>query len=427
MSARLYLSMLFDIFEYNIPLALGFFTLSFCVLMLLFKKYITSLADPLIYHILWLTSQTTFLVIYAERNSTSVYYFIFLITLVVYIISLVFFFSIYNAKKNNIIKKHKLELQQNNYFSHKKWDLVIFVLFVLYLYSNKARFEYILKCRSLAELALYRFVELQGRNPLERILGNSVPIMFFFLFRYIHKNIRKKLSYAVILFVLLIGIITGGRGMMLSLIFSIGAYVFYYYHEINHEFITKLNKLSVISVILAMIFASIISSMYQTESSVNEGFMIIFNRVFAAPDGIEYYLKYSGDEHIKTGIFPYIFSVFGIYIKNLTGIEYKNIGWQLTELAIGEVSFAQGANYTLLLQAIVFNIYTTPIYAIAIAWIVARFRYLYTRNNLFAPMVFVSSAFSFSIAYDLETFIFFMISSIAIYLVVVYPIIKFKI
>jgi hypothetical protein len=30
-------------------------------------------------------------------------------------------------------------------------------------------------------------------------------------------------------------------------------------------------------------------------------------------------------------------------------VEYKNIGWQLTELALGsEVSFAQGANYLII-------------------------------------------------------------------------------
>lgn len=419
--------MLFDIFKYNIPLALGFFALSFCFLMILFKKYITSLADPLIYHILWLSSQATFLVIYAERNLTSLYYSIFLITLVVYIISLVFFFSIYSVKKNNIIIKYKRDIRQNDYFSHKKWDVVLFVLFTLYLYSNKARFEYILNCKSFAELALYRFAELQGRDPLERILSNSVSIMFFFLFRCIHKDIRRKLSYTIILFVLLIGIITGGRGTMLSLIFSIGAYVFYYYHEINRRIIVKLNKLSVFFVILAIVFASIISSLYDAENSLSEGFLIIFNRVFAAPDGIEYYLKYSGDEHIKTGFFPYFLSVFGIYIKNMFGIEYKNIGWQLTELAVGEVSFAQGANFTLLLQAIVFNPYITPIYAIVIAWIVSRLRYLYSRNNLYAPMVFVASAFSFGIAIDIETFFFVMISSIAIYLAIIYPIMKFKI
>jgi len=179
--------------------------------------------------------------------------------------------------------------------------------------------------------------------------------------------------------------------------------------------------------IVAIIIAATVTSFYTGGDSLANGFVVIFNRIFAAPDGIEYYLKFNGEKHIDSGAGPYITSIFGIYIQRLTEIPYKNIGWQLTELAVGDVGLAQGSNYTVLLQAVVFSHYLAPVYGMAAGWLVARMRYATPKNPRELFLVYTISIVCFTFAIDIEYFTLLIISLITVYVIIVSPILRIKV
>lgn len=418
--------MLFDIFNYSIPLALVSYAFFFGLFIFLFRRLITNYADPLVFHILWLSSQAAFFVIYAEKYSISLFYLIFIFSLVVYVASLLLFLPIYAEKKKLIIRvQAELGLQVPQ-ISLMKWRLIVSILFFLFLYSNKSFFQYAITCNSPAELFLYRFVALQGRDAIERILGSANFFLLLYLFYGFHKKISINLSFCLILFVLLFGILSGGRSALIGLIASVGTYVFYFSHEMKRDSINKLNRIALVFICIAMALAVFVSSFYEKNSSLETSLLVIFNRIFAAPDGIEYYLKYFGENNIEMGVIPYFLSIFGIYVKNIIHIDVKNIGWQLTELVVGSVDFAQGSNYTVLLQSVVFNYYLAPIYAVFIAWIVSRLRYIYVLKWPSMVIYFVISNLSFTVATDIEYFIFLILSVFMVYFVIIYPVMKVK-
>lgn len=414
--------MLFDILEYNIPLAIATYLIFFTIFIITFKKFITNIADPLVFHILWLSSQATFFVIYLNKYHISHSFTIFTLSLFFYILGLRVFIPIYETKKRTLIKKGNPE----KILGKKKWKFITYLLLALTIYSYKGFLEYALQSNTFAELFLYRFIDLQGRNAIERILSSSIYFLFFFLFYGIQYKYSKYLPYVGILTVATLGILSGGRSTLITLATFAGSYLFFFSEKIKYESIKKYNKTIVLFVIVAVLAAIFVSSFYEKDSSFSSASLIIFNRIFAAPDGIEYYLKYKGEENIKSGIYPFLMAVFGVYLKNIFDLEYKNIGWQLTELVVGYVDFAQGANYTFMLQGVVFNHYTAPLYAILIAWLVAKLRYSYSKRSSTAPFAFALSCISFAAASDLEYFIFLTISLSITYFILVYPIIKMK-
>jgi hypothetical protein len=210
------------------------------------------------------------------------------------------------------------------------------------------------------------------------------------------------------------------------MIAAAGMYFFYFRNCISLASINKFNKYVVVAAAFALVAVVFITSFYEPDSDFQTASLVVFNRIFAAPDGVEYYLKYDGFERISSGLGPYFNSIFGLYIKNIMGIDIKNIGWQLTELAVGSVDFAQGSNYTVLLQSMVFSVYVSPLYAVLIAWAVAKFRYGFARKPVLVPFLYALSSFSFIIATDIEYFVFLISSLAMLYLLIYIPIMRVR-
>jgi hypothetical protein len=419
--------MLFDIFNYNIPLALISYAFFSLFLLFMFRRFISNYADPLVFHILWLSSQASFFVIFAERREVGLMFIVFVFSLTTYLVSLSIFISLYDRRKLAIVQASSFCNPLDLKISSTRWKLMVFTLFLLVLYSKKSFLEYALTCQSLSELFAYRFVDLQGRDPIERIFASASYFLNLFLFYGFHKGISKFVPVFCIFLLLIIGLASGGRSALIALIASFGTYVFYFSHEFKSRSIRNFNRVTLLLLSLAIVIAVFVTSFYDANATLKMGMLVIFNRVFAAPDGVEYYLNYAGEINIDMGLLPYFMSVFGLYVKNIFGVEVKNIGWQLTELAVGDVSFAQGSNYTVLLQSVVFNYYFSPFYAAFAGWLVARLRYLYSVSSPLGLLYFVISSLSFVIATDLEYFIFLISSIIVIYFMFVYPILRFRI
>lgn len=152
------------------------------------------------------------------------------------------------------------------------------------------------------------------------------------------------------------------------------------------------------------------------------------NRLLANADGLEYYMLYDGYKKIQSGIYPFILSITGIYIKRIFGIEYKNIGHKLSELALGEsLNFAQSSNYTLFLQIMVFGYYFSPFYVILVSYLTARLRNLVPKGSMYLHMIyFFLISNSFFIVTDPEYGLLKVLSFFTILSLFIYPIIKIR-
>lgn len=382
--------------------------------------------DTFFMHIIWLSGFISFMIVFLERNAASLTYLSLLLSFFVYVFSLFLFFKIDHGKKNKIINS---ETTHSFFLKRKKAKLTLILIIILYLLSKYEFFEYAINNPSIADLANYRFIELQGRSSIARIITiGATPFIYFFSFRMIHSNIERRSSSLILFVIIVINIMSGGRSSVLAFLFSLGFYFFYFRHELSDKIISKINKISPILIILSLLLAIFVSSLYGNEETRESGLTTVINRIFANHDGLEYYLKYDNGNYLKTGIEPYFLSIFAVYIKQFTTLDYKNIGWQLSELAIGsELTFSQGANYTFFLQGLILFSYFSPLYAIFIARTVSKLRYTYGFNKNLLPLHYAFSSVSFMIASDIEYFVLNIISILIIYTLLIYPILKVRI
>lgn len=414
--------MLFDINNYNLILAVITYFLLIVALFTIFKNFVVSYADPLIYHLIWIASNLTFLVIYFESNNVTSDFYIIFISQLIYLVCIFFFFGKYLKRKNAV----KAPDSYKN-LSISKWQTIVTILFLCWLYSYGNFFLYALTTTNFSDLFSFRFQDLQGRDPIMRVMNASSIFLNFFLFYGIQNKIRTTTCYFTIVIMLVIAVLSGGRSAVLNLIFSAGAYTVLYSRVLNQLKIKKINKLSILLIVLGSIFSIIVSGFYAEEFSLLDGATTMFNRIFASSDGLEYYFNYVDNNNFHTGFYEYFMSIFGFYLKSIFGIDYKNIGWQLIDLASGtELTFAQGPNYTFLLQGIVINKCFLPIYTVLVCWVVSRLRYLTVGNVAYTPFKFAILSISFLIPVDLEYFVFMLLSLTVVYSLFVYPLMSLK-
>lgn len=195
----------------------------------------------------------------------------------------------------------------------------------------------------LSEWVFYRFLELQGRDPLERILSIGARIINRFTTFYIIFILKKYRGILTLILLILtvFDILAGGRSALISLSFNFGSFMYFYINDF-HLYIKKLRRISIVIIFISVFTSIIVSSMYGKDATILDGVYIIINRIIASADGLEYYLLSNGYEVIDSGLIPYFLSIFGIYFKHIIDINHKNIGHQLSELMVGgELDFAQ--------------------------------------------------------------------------------------
>lgn len=416
---------MFDINNYDKTLILFCYIISSVLILFLFRKKISSIIDPLVNHCVWISAHFTFLIAYIAKYGISYWALFFLFILLVYVACFNYLLvplsnDKFESKYNSLI--HVL-------FEKKRTLCFLYWLIVLLtFYSQIDFFMYAVDSSSVASWFLYKFVDLQGRDPLLRILGTGIT-PFFYLFSFINIFIykeRAKTAIFIIALFCLIQIFAGGRSSMLHLLFSIGTFILYFRPAFPEKTIARINRVGLVAIIVSLVVASAVSSFYSEDYSMLDGFQIIINRLVAAADGLEYYMKYNGEEKLPTGIWQYFLSVFAVYVKGLLHIDYKNVGTQLTELVQGDVEFAQGANYTIFLQVIVLGYYFSLFYVPLLTALSAKFRNNRTTSirKLSLSYFFVSNAFT--CITDLEYFVLVIISGVICYSLFIWPFFTFS-
>ncbi len=417
---------MFDITNYNLFVVLYTFLICFLLLYFLFKNKFVVFFDPLVYHLIWLSSHFAFFVAFLLKYGFDLLLFLFIIVFCEYVFFLFIFIKKINIS-NSITYNAKLNI------SDFKLSYV-FLTSVFLIFISKIEVLSYLLTHNLIEWPLYRFVRLQEGNPILKIIEYGVTPIYFYLTFYIlflKKNKKLKFASIVILFYFIfLGIVSGGRSMLISLVLQIGTFVYFHRMDISTKMLAKLRITAFIFILFGLVTSSIVSYFYiiNSEKSLIDGFSIIFNRIFANADGLEYYLLYDGYSKIESGLIPFIYSFLGIYLKRISDTEYKNIGHQLTELVIGPVDFAQGSNYTIFLQSAVIGFYLLPIYIILLTYLIAKMRNLVPSEKISINLLkyfFVSNAFIPPT--DLEFFTFNFLSFMILYIFIFFPILKLKI
>lgn len=396
------------------------------MLVFFFKKKISSILDPLINHFVWIAAHFTFLVVYICKYGISYWPFFFLFTLLLYLLS---FYTILRPIESCYFTENSSLLLEGLYRKKKKIKRLYFLISILMLYSSIDFFKYAIESPNVASWFLYKFVDLQGRDPFLRILGTGIS-PFFYLFGFINIFIYKesiKLSSFFLFLSVMIQLFAGGRSAFLHFLFSLGAFVLYFNSSFSKSFVSRLNKIGAWFIGVSIILASIVSSFYSESLTFMDGFRIIINRLVAAADGLEYYMNYNGEAKLPTGLWQYFLSIFGVYVKGILGIDYKNVGTQLTELVVGEVDFAQGANYTIFLQTVVFGSFFCILYIPILSFLSAKLRDNRTKSVKKMALSYFYFTTAFTCITDIEYFTLVLISGVICYYAFVWPYFTFTI
>ena len=413
--------MLFDINQYNQYVLFFTFVLFTGCGIFFFKSKYVSVVDPITLHILWIASHLAFLVGYMYKNGASVLPIFFFINMIIYVLLYHFF-----LKSNKVIMTPFAKNEQTGILRPVKVKTVFLILVIVNIISKASFFKYILLNPNISSWVLYRFVDMQGRDPLLRILSTASSTYLLF-YAFILFAIVKKWRYFVIFayaVILCLEVFAGGRAVLLSIIFNFGMCIFYFREYFNIKDINRFTKKGFVYIAIAFSASIVVTSFYDSNYSISDGLSIVTNRLLAAGDGLEYYMNYDGIHKIKSGIVEYIYSVFGIYLKRITGGNYKNIGLQLSELVLGDLEFTQGSNYTFLLQIMVIGYQFFIIYIPIIAYCTAKLRTIKFNSKLLFPLSFFLSATSYLIPGDLEFWVLNVISGVLFFYIVIYPINK---
>jgi hypothetical protein len=237
-------------------------------------------------------------------------------------------------------------------------------------------------------------------------------MLFYYLlfFLILNGNFFQKL--VIILFflsILFVDLLTGYRAALFSTIFNIGFIFFYFRIFVTKNIISKLNKFCIFFIFISLFLASIVSALFVLKDGdeilLQSGFDIIFNRIFANADGIEYFVKFYNDRSIEP--FNFILYNFGVFINPFLNFKLLNFGQTMIE-NIRVVDFTQGPNYILHIQSLMFlSPLFAPIFLYLVVLLYFKLRLLKTKTFTFTDMYFFGiSSFSHVLFIDSEYFIF---------------------
>lgn len=407
---------MFSINNYDLTLSFSLIAFFFCFFYVVFLRLSTSLLDPLNYHLLWISTIVTFPIVYCYRYGFSLIALYFFSSMLFYFIMLRFFINYMDRDCNN---NHIVFM---TYFPYKKAIKLWFYLSLLLAFSKLSMFEYMIE-NPIIKWPLYRYIDLQGRNPLERILSTAIPpffIMFSLAVLLFYKR-NKLLIVTSIFFYLTTMVLGGGRSSLIGLAFSVGLFLFFFKGAFSKRNIYLANVTGALVLVFSLILAIVVTSFLVSDI---DPVYLILNRIMANADGLEYYLKYDGFSVLPSSLIKYLESVLGLFLKPLLG-DIKNVGWLLSEAAVGsKLDFAQGANFILPLQAMVFPFYLGLFYIAFIAASVAFFRCISFSSRSLLPYAYFLSSSSFIMATDIEYWVFVIFSGSLFFVFIMFPAIK---
>lgn len=406
--------------KYNVLVLISTLILLIIFLFFLFRNKISTLIDPLSFHLLWCASVLSLLVGYVYKYQLNLSAILFALTFVIYISVLYF-----SLRVEDRVKLRHEEV-------HFKLVTMYFACLVLFMISRYEFILYALKTNSPLEWVFYRFKQVEGRNPIQYILQlGARPFFLYYTFVIISTGHKlKRLAYAMLVINLFMDIIAGGRSSLIGVIMMFGYFIYLFPNIFSVKRLRKINIFGLLGIFIALTILAIVTSLYNPDYTVKDGYLAMLNRLLAAGDGLDMYLVNNADQYIPSGLWVYIKSVFGIFLKRVSSINPQSIGWQLYELDQGKiVPFSVGPNFILPLQAVIIGPFWLIPYCILIGFIVSVLRNNYFGRFFKIPPVlsFALGTLSFEPVLDMELFILYISGVLALYFLFVYPFLRIRV
>ncbi len=404
--------------KYDVSVLLTSLFLTMGVLFFSFRKYITSIIDPIVLHFIWFSSCMAIIMGFIYKHGVNANILLFTGSLILYAVFLFYF-----------LKPQSSSVQHIEIGGSTKLIFFLYLISTVLTFYSKIDFIIFASKSTFVEWFLYRFVLLEGRNPTQYIFRlGAFPFFCFFSFVLIINNPKVRFIIIFILVInLFVDVLSGGRSSILNFIFAIGTY-FSKFSLGDRQFVKKLNTYGSIMIIISLFVAISVTSLYKEQATLQDGSLMIFDRVISAGDGLDMYLTNNADKYLDTGLIAYLKSALGLFLGKLFDVDTKSIGWRLYEIDSGmEIDVAAGPNYILPLQvAILGYMYLIP-YTLLIAYCVAKMRILLIRGTGGYALCYALAYNCFTLLIDIEYATLIYVSIFFVYFLFIYPVCHIRI
>ena len=390
----------FDINNYVLWRLYLVFAISIFININIFRRKIYSVFDPLLYHLIWISSMNAVCFELLLEHSDNAWTFFFCLVSLYYTFN-IFIFSKQRIRENSVL----LLAKQPNYFHY---FLLISAFLILFFLDYINKWNHLLN-NGIFAAVMYKFEFLDRGRPFYETIA---IIMLYPVYEYISfyvcffekKMILKLLVMSLLVHNLIINTVTGGRSTTVGMLLSLGFFCLYFRRYIDQKNVNKLfNRMLLIAAPMAILSLVLITALYRSRNediNLNDGLSVIFNRVFANADGIDYFVKLDGDKLVDT--WGFIKYNFGVFLNRIGDGDEKNqsLGWKLMELAVGQkLNFSQGPNFMIHLQSLMFfSPLLAPIYITLTTFCLLKIRYMKS-NNLSIKDIWIYSIANNSLSF----------------------------
>jgi hypothetical protein len=375
----------------------------------IFRRKIYSVFDPLLHHLVWISSMNAVCFELLLEHSDNMWTFFFCLVSLYYTFN-IFIFSKQRIRENSIL----LLAKQPNYFHY---FLLINAFLILFFSDYINKWNYLLNNGIFAS-AIYKFELVNRAKPLYETIAIIVlyPVyeyISFYVCFFEKRMILRILVMSLLVHNLIINTVTGSRSATMSMLLSLGFFCFYFRRYINQKNTNRLfNRILLVAAPMTILSLVLVTALYMSKTgdiNLNDGWSVTLNRIFANADGLDYFVKLDGDQFIDT--WGFIKYNFGVFLNRIGDNDEKNqsLGWKLMELATGrKLNFSQGPNFMIYLQSLMFfSPLLAPIYITLTTFFLLKIRYMKS-NNLSIKDIWIYSIAKNSLSFfvDSETFIY---------------------
>jgi hypothetical protein len=399
----------FDINNYVLWRLYLVFIIGLFININIFRRKIYSVFDPLLHHLVWISSMNAVCFELLLEHSDNMWTFFFCLVSLYYTFN-IFIFSKQRIRENSIL----LLAKQPNYFHY---FLLINAFLILFFSDYINKWNYLLNNGIFAS-AIYKFELVNRAKPLYETIAIIVlyPVyeyISFYVCFFEKRMILRILVMSLLVHNLIINTVTGSRSATMSMLLSLGFFCFYFRRYINQKNTNRLfNRILLVAAPMTILSLVLVTALYMSKTgdiNLNDGWSVTLNRIFANADGLDYFVKLDGDQFIDT--WGFIKYNFGVFLNRIGDNDEKNqsLGWKLMELATGrKLNFSQGPNFMIYLQSLMFfSPLLAPIYITLTTFFLLKIRYMKS-NNLSIKDIWIYSIAKNSLSFfvDSETFIY---------------------
>lgn len=371
------------LFDLNKGLFITIWLLTVLLYLIIYKRYIYSIIDPFLFHLILSASGYSIVVSLWYLNYINEYYFYnFLLNQMFFTIG----FYFYKPVKMEKVQSLSFEL---NFVKICKFSKIIYILSgIIFIFTNYL-FYYLRGIPLLMDSRLEATVGGFGIFQAIIQITTNIVLIFIIIKVFIY---HKKLNILDLFFVanyMVYLFLSGSRAVILSFLFTFFYIVFFLEVKNKTNIFLRINRIKLYTLIILTILFSLL--LFYITTKQNPIFALIF-RILLTGDG--YMMAYVNDNIniIEGDFFSHFFGPLLAGFKLLSWDEVpKNIGQQLFNY-IYQTNLAAGPNARMEIIALKFFGEFSVLYSFLIGFIISFLRnklvYL-LKNNFLSILIYI--------------------------------------